>query len=156
MADKKKLRASLSATETLFMALMPASQAVAIHALHAVWSGERELLPVVTAMSTFYALWAIKNRLTTIKAEKGHYPLIMTLIGCVYAQRGGGASLALLGALGVLLAFLLAATRVLRWPASKLAYVSKKTLGWAMVMKLYYVSSIASWGAVAYMLYRER
>ena len=137
------------------MALMPASQATAWVLILQCWQGRRDLLQTAAALSIFYGLWAVKNRLTTIKAERGYSPMFMTALGCIYAQQNGNKHLAMGGAMMVILTFLIASTKVLGWPASKLAHVSKKTKAWAYVTKAYYASSIASWSVIAYLLYQS-
>ena len=44
---------------------------------------------------------------------------------------------------------------VFPWPLSKLAYVRKKTMTWAVVLRLYFVSSLSLWAVVVWMLVRS-
>ena len=63
-----------------------------------------------------------------------------------------GRLMAILGVLGIEGAFAVASTRVLVWPPTKLAYVAKKTLMWAKLMRVYFVSSLAFWLTVLVLL----
>ena len=153
MADKGKLRTTLSPTEVLLTALMPASQVAAIMLLWQVRSGTQDVRQVAGGLAAFYALWAVKNRLTTQPHERGHFALGLTAVGCHYALGGGSHAAAFFGAVMTWATFAFAATKVLTWPAHKLAHVMKKTALWARVLQLYYVSSLATWAAAAYFLF---
>ena len=56
-----------------------------------------------------------------------------------------GRIIAFVGGIFVFGAYALAATRVLSWPPAKLAHVSKKTVVWARIMRLYYMSALLYW-----------
>lgn len=72
-ADKKKLRETLTLSESFFMWLMPVSQIVAWVSTLAAAAGQLSLGQVMLAICGFYSLWAIKNRIFTFKQEKGYY-----------------------------------------------------------------------------------
>lgn len=136
------------------MGLMPVSQAIFGALLLQVQSGHQDLRQLVAYAATFYCSWAVKNRLTTQKYERGYYSFGMAACGSLYALRGGTHAAAFVGALAIVLNFLVAAPRVLGWPAAKLAHVAKKTTTWAYVMKAYFLSSFLTWGAAALWLFR--
>ena len=94
---------------------------------------------------------ALLNRLTIKPYERGYYPLSLCLVGCLV--RGSyGNYVALAGAAGTWVAFVVASKRVLGWPPSKSAYLAKKTLVWAHVLRLYFLASLGSWGYICYRL----
>ena len=138
--------------ENLLCALTIVSASVSLYLVTTEKDNDR-LVRTVGTMSIFYGLWAVKNLLTTKPYEKGHYAFFTCAAGCYGLRKVEAAKyLAVLGAVGVLAAFVIAGKRVLLWPASKTAYVSKKPLYWAYVMQVYFAQSLLLWGLVSYKL----
>jgi len=156
MSDKKKeLRTSMSALENFLTLLMPVSVGASLY-LVTTATGTVSLVQAVLGISLFYGLWALLNLFTTKPYEKGHFAFFTCALGCGGALRDAGhftGYLAVIGAAGCLAAFMIAGKRVLGWPASKTAHVSKKTLYWVYVMQAYFLASFALWGLVTYKLY---
>ena len=152
---KKQLRTTLSPIEFVFMLLMPVSQfcAWALVIGKAIGSVTMPLLDIVGGLCTFYGLWALKNRFFSNPLERAYYPFAIGCVGCFYfGENTTGRVVAAVGSLGVFLAFAIASTRVLVWPAPKLAYIAKKTLLWARIDKPYFVSSLLFWPVVIVLL----
>jgi hypothetical protein len=155
----KELVTSMQAHENVLMALMPIS-VVASQYLVMTAKGNGELYSAVSLVSGFYMSWALLNKFTTKPYEKGHIPLGICLAGCLLKSQEGLTSflhdrsgyLAVLGAAGTWLAFAIAGFQlVFPWPVSKTAYVSKKTLLWAHILRLYFAASLCMW---AYFTFR--
>jgi len=154
MPVDKELRSSMSAQENVLTALMPSSVAATIYLVFTARS-DGDLLGRIAGIAAFYSAWAILNLVTTKPYEKGHYALIPCCVGCLLADSWRyGKVLALIGAAGTLLAFMIAGKRVLMWPASKTAHVSTKPLYWVYVLQVYFLASLFSWSLITYKLYQ--
>lgn len=154
MADEKKLRTSMGAVETAKMLLMPVSQAIAWTVLRGELSGfgfEVPLTQRLVPVALFYGSWATIKRVYGDKNERGHVSMGALLV-CLTTRNP---ALAALGCLGVIVNFSLVVPIVIGWPASKLAYVVKKTKLWAYVIKSYFASSLLFWSTAAYCLLRR-
>lgn len=154
-APKKELRTSLTPVETLFMYMMPVSNAVCWTVTFLTVAGTPrfahvKLSDVLLGVSLFYFFWALRNRfLAGLTAEKGYFAFGTLAVGSFMGLTTTmGRLIATAGAVAVFLAFAFAARRVLVWPPSKLAYVMKKTLSWAYIKRGYYVSSLFLWPMV--------
>lgn len=146
MGNAKELVTSMQAHENVLMALMPISVITSLGLVYTA-EGSGELYRVMSLISGFYTCWALLNKFTTKPYEKGHIPLGICLAGCLLeSQMQYAGYLAAVGAAGTWAAFAIAGFgRVLAWPPSKTAYVSKKTLMWAHVLRLYFAASLVSW-----------
>ena len=149
-SDRKELRKTMRPFENVLMALMPTSIATSIY-LVVVASTTENLHRSVAAISAFYCSWAIFNFLTTKPQEKGQYPLLLCCVGCLLGGRIGR-YMAITGSLGTCLAFAFVGQKIASWPASKLAYMSRKTLTWAHIMQLYVATSFGAWAFFTYRL----
>ena len=150
---QKQLRTSLSAVENVFMLLMPASQAVAWKLVLDADDPRRALFYI----SLFYALWAVKNRLSGITRERGYYGFALVCLGTSFADQNDlTRRITLAGIGGVFGAFILAAMLVLPWPVAKTAYLFKKTTTWAHVLRMYYISSLGFWAFALRKLWQSR
>lgn len=143
----------MSTRENLLMGLLLPSVAASV-ILTATANNKASLFGRAAGISSFYAAWALFNKFTTKPYEKGHFAFLTCLSGCVIVESmpALGRGLASSGAAAAFLAFVIAGQRVLGWPASKVAHVSKKTLVWARVMQVYFVCSFGSWGYLCYRL----
>ena len=143
----------MSTRENILMGLLLPSVAASV-ALAATAQDKKTLFVRAGSISGFYAAWALFNKFTTKPYEKGHFAFLTCLSGCVIVESmpALGRGLASSGAAAAFIAFVIAGQRVLGWPASKLAHVSKKTLMWARVMQIYFVCSLGSWGYICYRL----
>ena len=142
--------------ENVLMTLMPVSLVASIYVVTTA-DDVAALYKSCGLVAGFYLAWALLNKFTTKPYEKGHIPLGLCFGGCcgskptwVQAITVPTSQSWVLPALE--LAFAIAGfTRVFPWPASKTAYVSKKTLLWAHTLRLYFAVSLCSW---AYFTYR--
>ena len=156
MGHSKELVTSMALHENVLMTLMPVSLVASIYVVTTA-DDVAALYESCGLVAGFYLAWALLNKFTTKPYEKGHIPLGLCFGGCAWIQTNMGPShygayLAIVGAAGTWLAFAIAGfTRVFPWPASKTAYVSKKTLLWAHTLRLYFAVSLCSW---AYFTYR--
>lgn len=148
MSDKKELVKSMSVYANTLMALMPVSVVTSAGAI--LTADSHTLTDRMSGVALFYLTWALLNKFTTKPYEKGHFPLGILLAGCMIKGKYGG-YLAVVGSFGTWIAFAVASTRVFSWPASKTAYVSKKTLVWARVLQAYFAASLCTW---AYFTFR--
>ena len=149
-SNKKELRKTLGAYERVLMILMPTSQAAAWVGLGLAHMGHMPIDRLCLCLSVFYGIWSVRNRFFQSPAERGYYAFSTCALGCQLGlHSAAGRACAVLGALAVFGAFAFAAQSVLRWPLAKLAYVAKKTLTWALFMRVYYVSSLVFWPAAA-------
>ena len=146
MGNAKELITSMRAHETVLMALMPISVATSL-ALVVMAEGKDDLYHAMSLVAGFYTGWALLNKFTTKPYEKGHIPLGCCQAGCLLRSHFPHAAyFAVLGAAGTWAAFAIAGfQRVFRWPPSKTAYVSKKTLLWAHILRLYFAASLLAW-----------
>eukprot|EP00929_Paragymnodinium_shiwhaense_P122613 TRINITY_DN95506_c0_g1_i1.p1 TRINITY_DN95506_c0_g1~~TRINITY_DN95506_c0_g1_i1.p1 ORF type:complete len:159 (-),score=17.92 TRINITY_DN95506_c0_g1_i1:236-712(-) len=148
--EKKPLRQTMTAFENFLTVLMPLSVTSASFLVATATTAE--LCNRVAAISAFYGCWAVYNVLTTKPQEKGHYPLFLCMLGCL-SNSSTGRYVAIFGGSVTWLFFIIAGKLgVLTFPASKLAYVSKKTLYWALVVKTYFVASLLLWAYIVYRL----
>ena len=159
MADKKEIRVDLSTSETCFMLLMPLSQMWAWTTLfrraynHTLALTLQEMLP---PLCIFHVLWALKNRYSGNKHERGHLTMGTVAAGSLMGLDGAGFYVALAGAAMVWGSFAMVASRVVPWPDSKLAYLMKKTEVWAMVFKAYMSTNTMLWLLLIVALVRTR
>ena len=156
MGHSKELVTTMVIHENILMGLMPLSLIGSVYLIMSA-NTAAAVYKACSLVSGFYLAWALLNKFTTKPYEKGHIPLGLCFGGCAWVQAHLGSDqiggcLAILGAAGTWLAFAIAGfTRVFVWPASKTAYVSKKTLLWAHTLRLYFATSLCSW---AYFTYR--
>ena len=153
MGEKKELVQSMSAFNNGLMLLMPVSVSASVWLVSGA-DNRDALCHSMASVAAFYTAWALLNKFTTKPYEKGHIPLSMLLVGCLVDGKYTS-YLAVLGSAGTWIAFAVAAQRVFGWPASKLAYVSKKTLTWAHVLRFYFAASLCSWAYFTYRLAHE-
>jgi hypothetical protein len=146
----KELRENLTPKESFLMWLMPASQLASWGALAA--ASRDTLLPTLQAIGLFYAAWALRNRLTGNKKEKGQYTYGTVVAGAAL----GSHILAGAGVIAVADSILLVLWIMGPWPLGKVAHVMKKTLLWALLFKLYLISMATQMGYAAGLLLRDR
>ena len=151
----KELRTTMTASENIFMALMPISQTAAWLSL---MKFKLPLSTVLPIFSLFYALWALKKVVVDgDRIERGHFTMGLTFVGSAFIglESRAGRVVTMAGLFTVLASFVIAGMKVLQWPASKLAHVVKKTLLWAYIIKAYFISSLAFWLTVFLALWGE-
>ena len=99
---------------------------------------------VLTGLTFFHTVWALKNRLLENPNEAGFLAFGTSAIGfTIGLESVAGQVMAVMGVFAASVAFAVDGfTRVLLWPAEKLAYKAKKTLLWAHVTRVFYISSL--------------
>jgi hypothetical protein len=148
---KKELRTTLTTTENFFMLLMIASQVASFHMLFLYHDNFDMLRQRLCILATLHAVWAVRNFVTGNKLERG-----MFTYGIVVAAIGlNRINLAILGSIMVWSSYLFVLSVIYAWPATKLAYVHKKTAVWAMVFKGYVCSNLILWLLIGGLLIKQ-
>lgn len=156
-ADKKKIREELSLVEEFFMFLMPVSQLVAWVMAVMAYLGHVRTSDMLLYLAVFHFVWALKNRLLSNPHERGHYAFAILACGAFFKfdSKKSQTMVQTAGVISVLLAFVVASTKVLAWPPPKVAHVFRKTLQWAYILRLYYRLSIAFWSVALILIWAD-
>ena len=148
---KKELRTTLTTTENFFMLLMIASQVASFHMLFLYHDNFDMLRQRLCILAALHAVWAVRNFVTGNKLERG-----MFTYGIVVAAIGlNRINLAILGSIMVWSSYLFVLSVIYAWPATKLAYVHKKTAVWAMVFKGYVCCNLILWLLIGGLLIKQ-
>jgi len=148
---KKELRTTLTTTENFFMLLMIASQVASFHMLFLYHDNFDMLRQRLCILAALHAVWAVRNFVSGNKRERG-----MFTYGIVVAAIGlNRINLAILGSIMVWSSYLFVLSVIYAWPATKLAYVHKKTAVWAMVFKGYVCSNLILWLLIGGLLIKQ-
>lgn len=148
---KKELRTTLTPTENFFMLLMIASQVASFHMLFLYHDNFDSLRQRLCILATLHAVWAARNFVTGNKLERGMltYGVVATAVGL------NRSDVAILGFILVWSSYLFVLSVIYAWPATKLAYVHKKTVVWAMVFKGYVYSNLILWLLIGGLLIKQ-
>mmetsp|Transcript_44225 Transcript_44225/g.120487 ORF Transcript_44225/g.120487 Transcript_44225/m.120487 type:complete len:155 (-) Transcript_44225:301-765(-) len=147
-AKAKKIRTSMGLVETMWMCLMPASN-LSFWAL--LLSGVVDFRTTLMLIAGFYVAWALKKVVGGDKNEKGHLSYGILLVGAVLDLW----YLEMLGVLAVAGSIAFVLNMLGFWPLPKLAYVTNKTILWAVVFKSYLLSMLAQMIFVGYTIYKS-
>ena len=124
MADEKKpIRGVLTGVEMFWMLLMPVSNFATIALISLSAAGYVDLLHACAAISAFYVLWALRNKIFAgNKLEKGHLTYGTVLAGALARNY----ALALVGVALVAGSIVYVLRVILPWPLSKLAHGERR------------------------------
>jgi hypothetical protein len=142
------------------MGLMPVSSVVVWILLAQVAANSLSLLPVVSGVGSFYALWAIRNRCCGGNPrELGHVSMGTLAAGATLGMCFDGAPWAywitLTGCFMVFVSVAFVLSKIACWPLSKLAHVSQKTPIWAAVFKVYLLLMLLQMAVIGVLLIFE-
>ena len=122
-AEKKPIRSVLTGVEMFWMLLMPASNVATIALISLSAAGYVDLLHACAAISAFYVLWALRNKIFAgNKLEKGHLTYGTVLAGALARNY----ALALVGVALVAGSIVYVLRVILPWPLSKLAHGERR------------------------------
>ena len=160
--DAKAAAANMDGTAKMLMYMMPLSVAATIALVSAAAAGDMlPLLPTVGGIAAFYAVWALRNYFVVgRKQERGMFTMGTISLGAIVdasseSNAFAGHVIAVVGCVAVVFSFALVASRIAKWPISKIAHVAGgKSLTWAKIYKGYMLSSVLVWTAILILVAR--